>query len=92
LLVVPYCFLGSRVLAREGTDILESDPTCQSQIGDAFPLRRSWLDSAIVDLRSYLCYFDCRRGRQNNKKKGPLQRSFNIKIFHSFTQTASPGL
>jgi hypothetical protein len=61
--MIPRCFLGSRVLLREGTDVPEGDLTWKSWIGDALPLERSWLDLAIVDPRSYLCYFDCSRGR-----------------------------
>jgi hypothetical protein len=52
--MVPCCFLGSGVLLRKGADVLEGDLTWRSQIGDALPLDRSWLDSAVVDPRSYL--------------------------------------
>jgi hypothetical protein len=52
-----------------GGDVPESDPTWQSQIGDALPLERNWLDLDVVDPRSYLCYFDYDKGRQNNNKR-----------------------
>jgi hypothetical protein len=45
----------------------------------------------VVEPRSYCCYFNCGSGRQKNKKV-PLQWAFNGWKFHSFTQTASPGL
>jgi hypothetical protein len=75
LFVVPYCFLGSRVLSRKGTDVAEGDLTQQTQIGDALPLKRSWFASAVVDPRSYLCDFSCGKGRQNNNKRAfPMRR------------------
>jgi hypothetical protein len=67
--VVPCYFLGSRILPRKGADVLEGDPTWQSQIRDALPLERSWLDSTVMYPRSNLCYFNCSEGRQNNNKR-----------------------
>jgi hypothetical protein len=72
--MVPCCFLGSGVLLREDVDVPEGDFTQRSQIGDALTLERSWLDLAVVDPRNYLCYFDCGRGRQNNKKRASPMR------------------
>jgi hypothetical protein len=68
------CFLGSGVLLRKGVDILEDDLAWQSWIRDALPLERSWLYSVVVDPRINLCYFNCGRGRQNNKKRDPPMR------------------
>jgi hypothetical protein len=75
LFMVPYCFLGGRVLPRMGADIPEGDLTWQSQIRDTLPLKRSWLDSAVVDPKCYLCYFNCGRGRQNNNKRASPMKS-----------------
>jgi hypothetical protein len=72
LFVVLCCFPGSRVLLRKGTDIPEGDLTQPSWIRQALPLERSWLDPAVVEPRSYCCYFNCGSGRQKNKKV-PLQ-------------------
>jgi hypothetical protein len=53
-------------------DVPEDDLAWQSQIRDALPLERGWIYSVVVDPRSNLCYFNCGRGRENNKK-GTLQ-------------------
>jgi hypothetical protein len=58
LFVVTCCFLGSGVLPRKGADVPERNLTQQNQIRDVLPLERSWLDLAVVDPRSYLCYFN----------------------------------
>jgi hypothetical protein len=47
--MVPCCFPGNRILQRERIDVPEGYLTWHSQIRDALPLERSWLDSDIVD-------------------------------------------
>jgi hypothetical protein len=54
---------------RKDTAVPEGDFTQRSWIADALPLKRSWLDSAVVDPRNNLCYFNCSKGRQNNNKR-----------------------
>jgi hypothetical protein len=72
--LVPCCFLGSRVLLREGAQVLEGDPAWWSWIRDALSLEKSWLDSTVVDPGSNHCYFNCgRSSRQiNNRRALPM--------------------
>jgi hypothetical protein len=60
---------------KKGADVPESDLTQRSQIRDALPLERSWIDSTVVDPRSNLCYFNCGGSRQNKKK-----RAFSMRL------------
>jgi hypothetical protein len=71
--LVSCCFLGSRVLPREGTQVSEGDPTWGSQIRNALPLKRSWVDLTVVDLRNNHCYFNHGGSTQNNKRASPMR-------------------
>jgi hypothetical protein len=78
--LVPCCFLGSRFLSREGTQVLEGDPTWWSQIRDALQLKRSWLMSVILAIQeAENRRIFVRSQPQGNGSRDPISKKPNTK-------------
>jgi hypothetical protein len=85
------CLPGSRGLPEKGMGVPEGDLAMWGWVRDVSPLEGSWLHSAMVD-QGMISAILTTVGVNKTMTKGPHQWGFSDWTFHSFTQTASPGL